>query len=303
MNQSAQIAKLEPPQYFPPPPKLTDTFDDGSAAVVSAAAQCYTTTSSPTSLQTHVTDKEANLAYLLRYFRTLDLDEHDLRAVYPRSNTQKHSTVASLKNVLNRFRTKINNSFLSTSGTASSQRWFARVVSGFVLLHEFESHMFNLQHDILLANIALINETEAAQKLRLEHLEALKESFAQHKDAMIDKINRVEAYAPRHLEEKDSDEKYGDLEDPWYLETLNRIRAEYQSMQLWDPVDDVLDILPLKLTYIEKYGTGLRRSHDFWGPVWANPGYAESFFSDFKDVIFPPLLTTIRTRNVRNTCK
>lgn len=151
--------------------------------------------------------------------------------------------------------------------------------------------MFNLQRDVLAANIASPFENEAVKEARLEQLAALKESFVQHRDAMINKINLAEQFAPTYLEEKDSNETYGDLEHPSYLETLDRLRTRYLNMRLWNPVQSLLEIPSPMPTYIEKYGSksaGLGNFHDFWSQVWCLPGYAESFYSDFKDAIYLP---------------
>lgn len=195
MDLLGKIIRHSPPLFFPPPPKRTEVSDDANITVISAQDKGFTKTSSPTSNDRRLTEANANLAYTVRYIRSLKIIDADIHAVWPAESATDHETFLNLVKNAKRFNTRLNNSLLSTGGPASRERWLSRVVIGFVSLHDFAVHMHNLQCAILVARYIPNNENAEDRLARVRALKALRYSWFYHQAIMIEKIDRAQADA------------------------------------------------------------------------------------------------------------
>lgn len=178
----------------------------------------------------------------MRYIKTLDLNEADVRAVYPSHNLQVESDVHNLVQKATRQRIRHGNSLLLTGGTASQNRWFARVVGGIVMEHDYNAHMENIQHEMLHTQIAPANEGIFATSSRLSCLGSHRMQFLKHRKAMIDRSDREKEELRRIRLEGPNPEMYGDIHHASYVQHLDELRARYVGMTFWAPADHYYDI-------------------------------------------------------------
>lgn len=106
-----------------------------------------------------VTETEANRALLVRYLRSLNLRDTDVRAVWPEQSMQVKEGVKEEKTRAARQRTIVGNQFLSTGGKSSKEKWLSRVVVGFTGRHNYNAHLFN-ERKIMMVHVARPAETE-----------------------------------------------------------------------------------------------------------------------------------------------
>lgn len=294
MNALDQIMIVEPPIYLPPPAKRT-ILSEFDTTVVSAADKGFTASSSPTSTYDILTEREANEAYLVRYFRDINLTRSDVRAVWPANITSNGKRLQGCFERAANYRAKLDKSLLFTGAKASRGHWLSRVVIGFVSLYDFEVRLHNLQCTILTARIVPPNESEKDLRCRTSALLALRRTFLGLQYEMLDAIDRAKREAIRFARDVRFCEVSGDFADPAYTTFLDNIRANFADMALWDAAEHDYEIPDIKPFYMELYGSGRKNFHNFWENIWEIEGYAASFLSEIKFVVHLPSATNSTT--------
>lgn len=97
MDFTGQVARLDPPQYLPPPPRRLVTEDINTLEIVTATVKGLTDMSSPTRVRDSPSKKDLLNSFLVRYFKTLNSTDTDIKANYPRSSTDSDNVFAETR--------------------------------------------------------------------------------------------------------------------------------------------------------------------------------------------------------------
>lgn len=160
MDRIFLIKDRRPPVHFPPPTRRTALTDELRATTTSAAQKGLTDTTSPTSTNVSLSETDAKNVYPVRYFRSFDLDNDDVRAVWPATLINTDNASRKQKASMTRYKSKIQNAVLSVGGPMSRDRWLLRMVIVFVSIYDYKVHLHNIQVAILRARIVPTTESD-----------------------------------------------------------------------------------------------------------------------------------------------
>lgn len=177
-----------------------------------------------------LSETDGNNVYPVRYFRSFDLDDDDVRAVWPAILINTDNAFRKQKASMTRYKSKIQNAVLSVGGPMSRDRWLSRMIIGFVSIYDYKVHLHNIQVAILRARIVPTTESDDQRRFRMRALGALRMSFIIHQAVIIDKLDRSIADARRKSFNAEEHEAMGDFSDATYIDYLNELRTQFAVM-------------------------------------------------------------------------